>query len=441
MNVATQFIEFVKKNHLFSKNDKLLLAVSGGVDSVVLTHLCKHAGFDFAIAHCNFQLRGDESDRDEQFVKELAKQLNVPFYSKAFDTKKIAAESKKGIEEAARDLRYEWFEMLLKEHSLTNIVTAHHADDNIETIVMRFFRGTGIKGLKGIPVRNENIVRPLLFARKQELLTYANENKLSFIVDSTNAEDTFTRNYFRNKLIPSLKEVYPSVEQNLQHNIERLNDAAILYEQAIMKHKNNLLEKRGEELQISVLKLKKTIPLSTIVFEIISDFGFSASQTDEVIALLDSDTGKYVCSSSHRILKNRNWLIISKISENEFPIIVIENDETQVSFGHGSLKLGTSKPQLINDHSIACLDFKTISFPLLLRKWKEGDYFYPLGMKKKKKIARFLIDNKLSKIEKERIWVLESRKKIIWIINHRIDDRFKIKDSSQQMLKIQFLPS
>lgn len=441
MNLELDFFEFIRRNHLFTKSDKLLLAVSGGVDSVVLAHLCKNAGFEISIAHCNFQLRGEESLKDEQFVKELALHLNLKYYSKSFDTKNIAATSKKGIEETARDLRYQWFYELVQEHNLSNIVTAHHADDNIETITMHFFRGTGIRGLKGILPKNGLIVRPLLFARKQELIEYAATNKISYIVDSTNTENTFTRNYFRNKLIPSLKTIYPSVEQNLLHNIERLHEAELLYSQAIVKHKKELIEKRGEEFYIPVLKLKKSIPLRTIVFEIVSDYGFKASQIDDVLSLLDSDSGKFVCSSTHRILKNRNWLIISKVSVNDFSMVVIENAEASANFENGSLVLSIGKPQLVNETSTACLDLKSISFPLLLRKWKEGDYFYPLGMKKKKKVARFLIDNKLSKIEKEKTWVVESNKKIIWIVNHRIDDRFKITGSTQQMLKIQFLPS
>ncbi|MBI3719655.1 MAG: tRNA lysidine(34) synthetase TilS [Sphingobacteriales bacterium] len=461
MNLLQSFLEYIKQNHLFSPKDKLLLAVSGGIDSVVLAELCKQADFDFAIAHCNFQLRGEEGDRDEQFVKALAEKYNVTFFVKAFDTKLIAQQQKTSIEETARNLRYEWFHELVDSSQLTVdsnttvnrqlstvILTGHHADDTIETVLMNFFRGTGIKGLRGIQPKNGKVIRPLLFARRKELETFVKENQLGFVTDSTNFENEYTRNFFRNKVLPAIKEYYHAADENILSNAERFIEVEELYNQAIAQHKKKLLthpqplrggEKKGNEIHIPVLKLKKSSPLHTIVYEIIKDFGFTSHQTDEVIALLDSETGKYISSSSHRIIKNRNWLMIAPLLAADAQIYVIEQWESSLQSAAGSLQLqliNAADCQLSTANSIAMLNAAEIKYPLLLRKWKTGDYFYPLGMKKKKKLSRFFIDNKLSKTEKENVWVIESNKRIVWVVGHRIDERFKVTGKTKEILKI-----
>lgn len=441
VDLYKKFLEYIKGHDLFTAKDKLLLAVSGGVDSVALCELCKQAGFDFAIAHCNFKLREEASDKDEEFVKALASKYAVPYYSKTFDTNTIAAERKTSIEETARDLRYEWFHQLLNEHKLDHIVVAHHADDNIETSIMNFFRGTGIKGLRGMLPKNGRIVRPLLFARKNDLEKFLRLHQLENVTDATNLEEEYTRNFFRNRLIPLFKTVYPAVEQNMLNNLERFADTEKLYEQAIAFHKKRLIEKKGNEFHIPVLKLKKTTPLRSVVYEIIHEFGFTANQTNEVIALLDSESGKYISSATHRIIKNRNWLIISPLSFGEAENILIEEAmfNVQCSMFNLQLKtLPTANYQLPTANSEAYLDLSSIKFPLLLRKWKQGDYFYPLGMRKKKKLSRFFIDNKLSKTEKEKTWVIESDKKIVWVVGHRIDDRCKVTERTKQVLQISF---
>lgn len=449
MELLHRFIEYIRQQGLFAVKDKLLLAVSGGVDSVVLCDLCKKAGFDFSIAHCNFKLRGEASDADENFVKELATKYGVPFYVNHFDTNAIASERKTSIEETARDLRYNWFYELLDKNDSPIpesdrpkwIVTGHHANDNIETVVMNFFRGTGIKGLHGILPVNNKLIRPLLFAKRQEIEAYAMEEGLKHISDTTNFENTFTRNFFRNQLLPEVAGFFPETEKNILNNIERFREAEELYGQAIESHKRKLCRKKGKEIHIPVLQLKKTKPLLTIVYEIIKEFGFSAHQTPEVIALFDSETGKYISSSSHRIIKHRHCLIIAPVIASEASNVIIESTDKEIQFALGKLNIEETsnlKPQTLNN--IAILDSKNISFPLLLRKWKTGDYFYPLGMKKKKKIARFLIDQKLSKTEKENAWVIESEQRIIWVVGHRIDDRFKITDNTNALLRLTLTP-
>jgi len=441
MNLLQSFQQYIQQHHLFNPKDKLLLAVSGGVDSVVLCEWCKQAGYDFGIAHCNFQLRGEDSTRDELFVQQLAKKYDAVFYSISFDTAAIAAKEKKSIEAAARDLRYNWFEKLRAENGYSFIVTAHHADDNIETVLMNFFRGTGIKGLHGIPPRRNKIVRPLLFAAKNELADFAAKNKLAFVTDYTNSENEFTRNYFRNELIPGVKKVFPAAAENILKNITRFGEAEQLYQQAITLHKTKLLEQKGNEIHIPVLKLQKSTPLATIVYEIIRHYNFTAHQTEEVIALLQSESGKYVQSATHRVIKNRKWLIISPNQTAAAQNILIEETDKQVSFEMGTLQIeklpATTNHQPPTTNFIAQLDSNDIKFPLLLRQWKPGDYFYPLGMQKKKKLSRFFTDQKLSVTQKEKVWVLESNKKILWVMGMRIDDRFKVTAATKNILHIE----
>ena len=451
MDLLARFQQFIDEENLFKPKDKLLLAVSGGVDSVVLCKLCKEAGFDFGIAHCNFQLRGPDSDRDEKFVKDLAEKNNVCFYSIKFDTKKVSKEKKVSTQEAARELRYEWFEAVRQNKGFQFILTAHHADDNIETILMNFFRGTGIKGLRGMEPRRDRIVRPLLFAKREELEEFLKANRLEYVSDFTNIREDYSRNYFRIKVIPSIEKIYPGAIDNINKNIQRFRDIEKLYQQAIALHKKKLIETRGNEVHIPVLKLKKTEPQQTIIYEIIRDFGFTSRQVQEVIDLLDSDSGKYIQSASHRIIKNRNWLIIAPNDPGVAQSILIEEGQQNLQFAKGHLHIElvqNSLPEYVkegkfmppsagqNNDQYVILDAKEITFPMLLRSWRKGDYFYPLGMKKKKKLARFFIDQKLSKIEKEQAWVLEMNKKIIWVIGMRIDDRFKITEKTKSVLKI-----
>ncbi len=449
MSLLADFTGYIHDKDLFQIKDRLIVAVSGGVDSVCLCELCKQAGFNFEIAHCNFQLRGEESGRDENFVRLLAKKYDVPFHVKKFDTGDYAAKNKISIQVAARELRYQWFDELIgaakdeqkerAENFAIYLLTAHHADDNIETVLINFFKGTGIKGLRGMVPRQNHIVRPLLFARREEIETFEKENKLDFVEDSSNLTDKYTRNYFRHQVIPIIQKVFTQAENNLLDNIERFNDIDILYHQAVDLHKSKLLEFHKSEVHIPVLKLLKAKPLVTIVFEIIKEYGFTSHQADEVISLLKSESGKYISSASHRIIKNRNWIIISPISTAESENILIENSDRKIECEGGTLEIisfPNENASIPTSGTVAMIDMDTVTFPLLLRKWKQGDYFYPLGMQKKKKLSRFFIDQKLSVAEKENIWVIESNKKILWIVNHRIDDRAKITPKTKTILQL-----
>jgi len=500
MDLLQSFRDFVQKENLFSLKDQLLVTVSGGMDSVVLSELCRQAGLDFIMAHCNFRLRENESDRDEEFVRKLAAKWGRELLVKHFDTKQYAAEKKLSIQIAARELRYAWFAEILASGADSSepaaasptadtapdaegsanrppvrILTAHHLDDNIETVLMNFFRGTGIAGLRGILPRQGNIVRPLLFAKKEELRQFAADHRLDWVEDSSNGSDKYARNYFRHQVIPLVTQQMPAAMQNIAGNIPRLREMEELIQQSVALHLGRLLESKGDEIRIPVLKLKKTRPLHAIAHEIIKHYGFSPQQVDEFIGLLDSGTGKYIQSPTHRILKHRNWVIIAPHAYSGQEIMLIGSVEDRPVYGNGELRLEllpaaevNSFLSLLNDgagfqedsapgsqypakskkragqassahpgNSIALLDAATIQFPLVLRKWRQGDYFYPLGLRKKKKLGRLFIDNKLSLTDKEKIWVLEMDKKIVWVVGLRIDDRFRITPQTRQVLKIE----
>ena len=455
MSLLLEFENIIRKQNLFSPKDKLIIAVSGGVDSVVLCELCKQAGFDFTIVHCNFQLRGEESERDETFVKNLGKKYCIEVLIKKFNTETYATENKLSIQEAARALRYEWFEELVQSSEFgvrsrdselptpdlrlrIFLLTAHHADDNAETLLMNFCRGTGLHGLTGIPVSYGHIKRPLLGFTKEEIFLFAKENKLEFVEDSSNLSSKYTRNLFRNEIIPAITQVYPQVKENLTDNINRFKEIEKLYKLSVASIIKKLVKEKGSEWFIPIKQLM-SYNNRALIYEIISRFGFSEKQIDEIIKLAASDSGKYIDSPlfNYRIIKHRHWFIISPVHSAASGNIIIEKTDQSVVFEEGILKLEwLNQPPSSFKKEFDLLDTKEIEFPLLLRKWKQGDYFYPLGMKKKKKLSRFFIDQKISKSEKERKWVIESNKKIICIVGMRIDERFKITENSKSVLSI-----
>jgi tRNA(Ile)-lysidine synthase len=453
-----KFRKYIADNfHLLPTQHHVLLAVSGGIDSVVMVDLFAKAGFNFTIAHCNFQLRGAESDRDEIFVRQLGVTYTKEVLVKQFDTATYAANNKLSIQVAARELRYGWFLELVDRPQTTDdglpstvdrrpwkaafVATAHHADDNIETLLMHFFRGCGISGLHGILPKQGHIIRPLLFAKRAELVAHASEQGLTWVEDSSNATDKYARNYIRHQVMPLMQTIYPKVADNLLGNIERFKEVEMVYIQSIINTKSKLLEIEGNEIHIPILKLKKQQPLRSIVYEIVKDFGFEATQVEEVIKLLDASNGSYMASATHRLIINRNWLIIAPKQAEEATNILIEAGTKEVIFSAGKLVFNQSTVdgQQSTDKAIATIDADAITYPLLLRPYKTGDYFYPLGMTKKKKLSKFFIDLKLSKTEKEHIWVIESDKRIVWVIGHRIDNRFKLKPSSKNVLTISFV--
>ncbi len=447
MDLFSQFDAYIKKYRLFDKKDRLLIAVSGGVDSIVLCELCHQPGFEFIIAHCNFKLRGAESDADEALVKSLGVKYGVDVKTISFETEQYAQENKVNIQIAARDLRYHWFNQLVEELSINHILTAHHANDNAETVLMNFLKGTGINGLKGISAKDGGIggrvVRPLLFAKKESLLEFATANNLVWREDQSNTANKYTRNYIRNEIFPAIEKVIPAIQDNLLENINRFNEVDEIYKIGLSNLTRKLITQKGQDLFIPVLKLQKMKALSTVLYDVLNNYNFTSQQIPEVVKLISSESGKYMISSTHRLLKNRQWMILSPLKPQSSNVILIEKEDEEIIFPNGIIKIKNTDdaPKINTDKSFAILDSSDVKFPLLLRKWNQGDYFYPLGMEKKKKLSRFFIDNKLSLDEKENSWVIESDKKIIWIVGQRIDNRFKITPKTKAVISFQLISS
>ncbi|MCZ2298866.1 MAG: tRNA lysidine(34) synthetase TilS [Chitinophagales bacterium] len=443
MNFLNKFTDNWTKNfkNIVPPNAHLFIAVSGGIDSVVLTDLIAKLPLNFTILHCNFQLREEESRRDELFVQSLEKKYNQKVVVKSFNTKQFAEENKISIQLAARELRYNWFNEILQTNKKNEVqsflLTAHHADDNIETVFMNICRGTGIKGLHGISLKLNNILRPLLFARRTEIIAYAKQEKIEWVEDSSNSSIKYARNFFRHQIIPLIKNIYTEADKNILENIERWKEVELIYNKHINDVKQKLLLKKGNEIHIPILKLKQQTALSTLLLEIITAFGFTAAQLTDVLQLLDANSSKYISSSTHRIIKNRKWLLIVPLQNTDATHYIIEEQDSSVNFSNKLLQLKVLDSNKINtEPSFACIDFNKLQFPLILRKWQQGDYFYPLGMLKKKKLTRFFIDLKLSATEKENIWVVETNKKIIWVVGYRIDERFKVQNTTKTMLQM-----
>lgn len=422
-----------------NKQKKYLLAVSGGVDSMVMCDLFLKAGIVFGVAHCNFQLRGEESDGDELLVKNWCKTNSIRFFAKQFETKNYAANHQMSVQVAARSLRYTFFYQILEAEHYDVIATAHHQDDNIETVLFHFFRGTGIQGMTGIPFQQERLLRPLLHLSKSEILAFAEKHQILYRNDSSNQRSDYTRNKMRNEIIPQLQETFPAFKNNIAENIERLKAVHDLYTQQIEQFRRQLTERRGKDWFISILKLKKVHPQATILYEIIKPFHFNYDQSLQVMNMLDSASGHRVENDQFFILKDRDFLIISAKNTEASEMILIEQDTGYLKTADFEMHIKTRDSahyEIKKDLCIGQFDMARLSFPLLLRKWRQGDYMYPLGMKKKKKIARILIDEKIAMHHKEQTWVLESNKKIIWLVGLKTDERAKIDEKTSQLLLI-----
>lgn len=439
MDLLKRFIENWDKRQFADKQQTVLLAVSGGSDSMAMSHLFLKAGLSFSIAHCNFQLRGEEADKDEQLVRDWCFDNNIVFHHVRFDTKEKMEEWGKGVQETARILRYEWLENLRKEQGYSHIATAHHANDNVETLLMNLFKGTGIAGLHGIPVVNERIIRPLLFAQKKDIANYIAEHNISYRDDASNATDNYLRNAVRHHIVPKVEEWFKDAVQQVNESITRFSEAETLYRKAVDRELKRLIEKRGNDYYIPVRKLIKTEPLSTICYELLQPFGFTALQVTSVINLLTAETGKRVESQTHHIIRNRDFLIITAKQYNATDFIQIDSVPCSIHAGKYQFVFSADddNSHIPSDNNIAHIDIEKLSFPLILRRWKTGDYFYPLGMgMKKKKLSKLFIDNKVPLHEKEHVWVLESDKRIVWVAGMRLDERFKVKETTQNVLVV-----
>jgi len=429
------------KNHIqsnlpFLLKSKLLVAVSGGLDSMVLLDLLCKLNFQVAIVHVNFQLRGEESNEDENFVKLQAEKYQIPTFINRFDTEEYVVKNKKSIQVAARELRYKWFQQLAEQQEFDYILTAHHLDDQVETFLINFTRGTGIEGLTGINQVNGIIVRPLLPFSREELMNYAIHHTISWREDSSNSSDKYLRNRVRHQVIPILKELNPSFLNAFKQTISHLREA----ENAIDKTSNFYFDKAVKntenQLIINILELKKTPDFSFYLYQWLKKYGFKA--WDDITNLLEAQTGKQIFSSTHVLLKNRTELILSKKEISNSEVFKVASINSTVNFPIKLELCNQSNPYSSNKNTIF-VDADLLEFPLIIRKWKVGDYFYPSGMNGKKKLSKYFKDEKLSLFDKNKIWIIESANKIIWIIGHRADERFKVKTNTKTSIKITYI--
>ena len=440
-----KFINFVETENLSDKKQPVILAVSGGVDSVVMSELYHQAGLQFSIAHCNFNLRGAESDQDELFVKGLAEYYQVPSFCKSFDTLNFSKKNKLSIQMAARQLRYTWFDELVSKENYHCYATAHHLDDQIETFFINLLRGTGISGLHGILPRQGNLIHPLMFAHRNEIIEFAKQNNLKYREDSSNKKTIYTRNKIRHDLLPVIEDINPAYKNVITENINRFQQAEIIYNEKINEEIDKVFIRNEKSDRIDIKKLRLLEPLETYLYEMLKPYHFHFADVKDIISSLKGIPGKQFFSDTHRLIKDRDFLIIEKRKlkdlSKDTSVLISENDlniELPIKL---QLKKIIKNPsfKISSDKGVTCLDFSKLSFPLKIRKWEKGDYFYPLGMKQKKLLSNFFIDNKFSIIEKENTWLLLSGQDIIWIIGNRIDDRYKITAKTSTIYLIDLL--
>ena len=425
------------ENHLsFLKEGKLLIACSGGLDSIVLTYLCDSLKLEFDVAHCNFKLREEESDGDEKFVSEVAGKLGATFFISKFETEEYAKSHKISIQMAARELRYNWFRELLREYQYDYVLTAHHKDDNLETFLINLSRGTGIEGLTGIPEINDVYVRPLLpFSRKQ-ILEFAKENNIQWREDSSNSSTKYLRNSLRHLVIPELKAINSQFLQNFETTLDHLKQTSTFVDNQISRVKKDVFEYLElDTIRIPIHKLQQYDDPKAYLYFLLKDYGFTA--WDDILQILTAQSGKQVFSLTHRLVKNRRDLLLCPIIEDVSDrTYSIPEEENMIMIPSGMLKFKEVSDISNTDLKTIGVDKEKLKYPLIVRKWKEGDYFYPLGMKGKKKLSKYFKDEKLSLLAKERVWLLCSGDDIVWIINYRADNRFKISPKTKQLLKV-----
>jgi tRNA(Ile)-lysidine synthase len=428
------------QNHLsihfsFLQGKKLLLAVSGGLDSMVLVHLFQKLNYEIVVAHCNFQLRGLESFGDQQFVQEYSNMNAIPFVFTQFDTEAFATDFKVSTQVAARELRYSWFYEQIEIQNADYILTAHHADDNLETFIINLSRGTGLDGLIGIPAQNEKVIRPLLSFSRQEIEEYAVANKIEWREDSSNASDKYLRNKIRHHLIPILKELNPTFISSFEKTQSFLKEAQGLVDDAAIMVYQQVAREEGEDIYFDLTQLLQLPNYSAYLYQWLKEFGFTA--WEDIYDLVTSQSGKQVFAPEFRLIKDRDCLILSSLKlhsdQQEYPI---ESIQSKVNF---PLKLDFSVVNAIESisNSTIFVDYEKLEFPLVLRHWREGDVFQPFGMEgKSKKVSKLFKDEKLSVVDKESTWLLCSTNQVVWVVGIRQGERFKIDSKTKKILKI-----
>jgi len=437
--MVEQFLKYIHEEKLFHSSQRILLAVSGGADSMLMLHLFTNAGFSVAVAHCNFGLRGSESDGDEQFVANFCDQHNLEFNIKHFKTEEFAFQEGISIEMAARELRYDWFNSLLDQHKYDFLATAHHQDDVIETFLINLSRGSGIKGLSGIQPKSGRIIRPMLFTNRTEILDYCQRLKIDFRTDSSNIDTIYKRNLIRQEILPLLEQVNPAFRRNALKTIGNLHETGQLFQQRMSEIKALVYSEDDQGTMIHIDKLLTLNPIRTILFELIREFGFQIELIDDIVDSLNKESGRKFFSDDYRLVKDREYLLISPYKTKSAQVFYIEEDCSKINHPfHLSIeKLDRTAGFRFSTHpNIVDLDKDQLIFPLILRHWQEGEYFQPLGMTGMKKLSDFFVDEKYSIPDKENAWILASGNQLVWIVGKRLDDRFKITSKTKKIVRI-----
>lgn len=442
MEMLKKVQHFIETNQLLTHKSKILIGVSGGKDSVVLLDMMLRLGYECVVAHCNFRLRGKDSEDDALFVERLAKEHQLVFKKVDFATKEYAKKMRISIEMAARELRYDWFEQVAKQVDATAILVAHHANDSIETVMINILRGTGIKGLTGMDPINGNIVRPLLCCNKSEIEEYAREQDLEYVYDKSNFENDYNRNKIRNQILPVLYNINPAIEQTITDNIIRLRGAWKIYNQKIIEITNAITFEKNGQIYIDIEKLQQQPDTPTVLFEILQPYHFHGDVVADVVENLNGIPGTRYLSATHTLLKDRDFLILEESEQKDYGEYEINEQTTEITTPiHLKTRHFRATPGFVvsKKTDLVHIDADKISFPLTLRKWHKGDIFFPFGMKNSKKLSDFFIDEKMNLFQKRNTWLLLSEDEIVWIVGQRLDNRFKITENTQKVLEISIM--
>jgi tRNA(Ile)-lysidine synthase len=438
LGVVKQFLNHIHRHKLCKTSDKILLAVSGGLDSMVMLDLFREAGFNIAVAHCNFQLRGKESLGDENLVRQTAESCNLKFHVNRFDTLRETEEQKLSIQVAARELRYKFFNEIAEEFNYQCIATAHHIDDELETLLINLVRGTGALGLTGIPLKNGKIIRPLLFTGREDLKEYAIEKKLVWREDASNASDDYQRNFLRHQVIPQLRQINPNLEETFIDTMQRLKGMREVMVKAVDHLKGEIFSEHSGDIHINIEKIQSHLYPAVILWELIKDFGFNYDQCKQIVE--NHQSGKQFSAGDVMLTVDREYYILQRGERQTWNPIDIEQGQQEVFANDKKLLIREADPVkhvLKNDSSIAQLDAAKLRFPLTWRRWAPGDVFTPFGMKSDKKISDLLTDAKISLPDKEKITVLESAGTIVWVVGMRIHDSYKVTPDTQKVVIIE----
>ncbi len=442
-----KFQNYIRENELVTPAERVLLTVSGGVDSMVMLSLFARSGYTIGVAHCNFQLRGAESDEDEMLVKDEAARYEIPFYNMRFDTKAEMERTGESVQMVARRLRYDWFNKLCAEQGYDAIAIAHHADDSVETFFINLLRGTGLRGLTGIHVVNGRIIRPLLFASRRDILDYAHAEQIPFREDSSNRSTKYLRNKVRLGLIPRIREINPKFTEQMCANIERLTDAQLFISRGMERIRAEVVERQNGLSVIDPGKIDPDFPVNFVIYELLNTYGFKGDVIDSLCRAMRHDaTGKRFYSKENVAYIDRGKIIVAPIEEGDACAVELKEGMTKVYCGNSVLYLEELDIDDIDTfaqpENVALLDRDKLAFPLVVRRWNEGDSFVPFGMTGRKKVSDFLIDAKVSMAEKQRQFVVvngqggENEGQIVWLVGRRIDDRFKLDSKIENVLKI-----